>query len=118
MADFRHLLLARHLHGDVDEVLDDRIDFATDVADLGELGRLHLDERSIGEAREAPRDLGLPNARRADHQDVLRRDFGTQGLADLHATPAVAQCDGDGALRGRLADDVLVQFLDDLSGRH
>ena len=58
----------------------------------------------------------LPHARRPDHEDVLRRDFLAQRLLDLHAPPAIAQRNGDGALGGVLADDVLVQLRDDLAG--
>src|ERR1700726_4293729 len=111
------LLLARDFHGDVGEILDDRVDVAADVAELGELGGLHLHERRVGELRQAPGDLGLANAGRADHENVLGRDFLPQRLVDLHATPAVAQCDGHGALGGVLTDDMLVEFLDDLAGR-
>ena len=39
-------------------------------------------------------------------------------FADLHAAPAVAQRDRHGALGGGLADDVLVQLLDDLARGH
>jgi len=46
----------------------------------------------------------------------LGGDFLPQGLADLHATPAVAQRDGHGALGGVLADDMLVELLHDLAG--
>ena len=88
-----HLLLAGHLHRDVGEFLDDRVDVAADVADLGELGGLDLDERRVGELGEAPRDLGLADAGRADHEDVLGRDLLAQRLLDLHAAPAVAQRD-------------------------
>ena len=74
-SDFRHGLFARHLDRGVHEIADDAVDFATDVADLGKLGRLHLDERRPGEAREATRDFGLADAGRTDHEDVLGRDF-------------------------------------------
>src|ERR1700752_2759964 len=37
-----HLLLAGDLPRDVGELLDDRVDVAPDVADLGKLGRLNL----------------------------------------------------------------------------
>ena len=60
---------------EVDSIVKELVDVAPDVADLGELRRLDLDERRVGEARQAPRDLGLAHAGRADHQDVLRRDF-------------------------------------------
>jgi hypothetical protein len=57
--------LALCLDGDVDEVADDRVDVLADVADLGELGRLDLDEGRVGEARQAARDLGLADSGRA-----------------------------------------------------
>ena len=46
------------------------------------------------------------------------RDFLAQRLTDLHAAPAIAQRDGDGALGGVLADDVLVEFGDDFFRGH
>jgi hypothetical protein len=50
----------------------------------------------------------------ADHEDVRWGDLLAQRLLNLHAAPAVTQRDGDRALGGVLADDVLVQLLDDL----
>ena len=116
LAHLGHLLLARHLHRDVRQLLHDRVDVAADVADLGELGGLDLDERRIGELGQTPRDLGLADPGRADHEDVLGRDLLAQRLTHLHAAPAVAQRDRHRALGGVLADDVLVQLLDDLAG--
>ena len=117
----RHLSgfrLARLLDRDIDQVANDRVDIASDVADFGELCRFDLDERSIGEPREPARNLGLADAGRPDHQNVLRRDFGAQRLGHLLPAPAVAQRDRDRALGSILADDVLVQFVDDFSGSH
>ena len=111
-------LLARLLHADLDQIPHDGVDVAADVADLGELGGLDLDERRVGQPREAARDLGLAHAGRADHQDVLRRDLGAHRLGDLLAAPAVAQRDRDRALRLLLPDDVLVELVDDLLRRH
>ncbi len=112
------LLVARHLHGHLGQVLDDGIDVAAHVADFGELGGFHFHERRVREPGEAPRDLGLAAAGRADHEDVLGRDFLAQRILDLHAAPAVAQRDGHGTLGVVLADDVLVEFGDDLARRH
>ena len=70
-----------------------------------------LTNGAFASLRQPARDLGLADAGRPDHQDVLRRDFLAQRLAHLHAPPAVAQRDGDGALGGLLADDVLVELL-------
>jgi hypothetical protein len=116
-AHLRALLLADHVDGELGQVADDRLDVAADVADLGELGRLDLDERRLSELREASRDLRLPDAGRADHDDVLRRDLVAERLGHLHAAPAVPERDRDRALRGALADDVAVELGDDLARR-
>jgi hypothetical protein len=117
-ANALHRLLAQHLDGHLHEIADDRLDVAPDVADLRELGRLHLDERRVRQARQAAGDFRLADARGPDHQDVLGGDFRAQRLLDLHAPPAVAQRVGDGAFCLLLADDVLVQLVDDFSGSH
>ena len=105
------------LDRDLDEIAHHRLDVAADVADLGELRRFHLQERRLREPRQAAGDLGLADAGRPDHQDVLRRDlFGHVGR-ELLAAHAVAQRDGDRALGRALADHVLVQLGDDLPRR-
>ena len=110
-------LLAHHVDGELDEIAHHRLDVAADVADLGELRRLDLDERRLREPRQPPRDLGLADAGRPDHQDVLGRDL----LGHLRRQPlpaqAVAQRDRHGALRLGLPDDVLVELGDDLARR-
>jgi hypothetical protein len=100
----------------LDEVAGDLLDVAADIADLGELGRLDLDERRVGELREAAADLGLAAAGGADHQDVLGRDLVAQLRRELLAAPAVAQRHCDGLFRVLLADDVLVERGDDRLG--
>ena len=110
-------LLAHQLHGDLGQVADHRFDVAADVADLGELRRFDLEERRLRELRQPPRDLGLADAGRADHQDVLRRDFFGHLRRQLLSAHAVAQRDRDGALGLVLADDVLVELGDDLPRR-
>jgi hypothetical protein len=91
VAHLGDFLFAGHFHGDLDQIADDRVNFATDIADFGEFGGLDLDERRLGQARQAPGDLGLADAGGADHENVLRRDFLPQRLGHLHAAPAVAQ---------------------------
>ena len=118
MPHFARRLLARLLDRGFDQVADDGIDVAPDVADFGELGRLDLDERRIGEPRQPPRDFGLADAGRPDHQDVFRRDLLAQRLGHLLPAPAVAQRNRDGALGGVLPDDVLVQLVDDFLRGH
>ncbi|MNN30082.1 hypothetical protein D3C81_1437180 [compost metagenome] len=112
------LLLAEHLKRGIGQIADDRLDITAHVADFGELGRFDLDERRVGQLGQAAGDFGLADAGRADHQDVLRGHFGAQLGGELHAPPAVAQGDGHGALGVVLADDVAVEFVDDLAGGH
>ena len=118
MTHFAHCILANHLHGDVHEVADNTVDFATDVADLRELSGLDLDEGRFRELRQSPGNLGLADTRRPDHENVLGRNLASERLADLGSAPAVPQRDRDRALGLALADDVLVEFLDDLAGSH
>src|SRR5690606_9396406 len=109
-------LLARHLDRGVGKVAHDLLDVLADITDFRELGRLDLDERRVRQRREAPRDLGLADTGRTDHQDVLGRDFLAQRGIELHASPAIAQRDRDRALGGLLADDVAIKFADDFAG--
>ena len=113
-----HRFLTAVLDGDFGEIADDRFDVAPDVADLGEFRRLDLDERRVGQPRQAARDLGLADAGRPDHQNVFRRDLLAQRLADLRAPPAVAQRNRHGLLGLALADDVLVEFVNDFLRSH
>ena len=101
---------------DLDQVADDLLDVAADIADLGEFGGLDLDERRAGELRQPPRDLGLADAGRPDHQDVFRQHFLAQQAGELQPPPAVAQRDGDRALGVGLADDEAVEFGNDFTG--
>ncbi len=65
---------------------------------------------------QPPRDLGLADAGRADHQDVLRQHLFAQLVVELQAAPAVAQRDRDRALGVGLADDEAVELGDDFAG--
>ena len=101
--------------GDLDEIADHRLDVAADVADLGELRGFDLEERRLRQLGEPPRDLGLADAGRPDHQDVLRRHF----LGELGRAASGAAC-GCAARSPRrawplLADDVLVELGDDFA---
>ncbi len=66
--------------------------------------------------RQAARNLGLADAGRPDHQDILRQHFLAQLVVELQAPPAVAQRDGDGALGVMLADDEAVELGNDFAG--
>ena len=106
---------ARLGDADLDEIAHDLLDVAADIADLGELGRLDLEEGRAGELGEPARNLGLADAGRADHQDVLRQHLLAQLLVELQAPPAVAQRDRDRALGIGLADDEAVELGDDFA---
>jgi hypothetical protein len=61
----------------LDQVADDLLNVAPDIADLGEFGGFDLDERRAGEFRQPPRDLGLADAGRPG----LRSAIATARLA-------------------------------------
>ena len=96
----------------LDQIARNLLDVATDIAHLGEFGRLDLDERRIGQLGETAADLGLAAAGRPDHQDVLRRDLVAQFGRELLAAPAVAHRDRDRTLGVGLADDVRIERCD------
>jgi hypothetical protein len=110
--------LAGLLDGHIGQVADDGVDVLAHITDLGELGRLHLDEGRVGQPGQAPRDLGLADPGGADHQDVLGRDLAAQAGLDLLAPPAVAQGNGNGALGLVLPDDMFVELAHDLLRGH
>ena len=98
------------------KIAHDLVHVAADITDFGELGGFDLDERRAGELGQAPRDLRLADAGRADHQDVLGQDLLAHVPFELLPPPAIAQRNGDGALGVALADDVAVELGDDLAG--
>ena len=85
------------------------------IADLGEFRGLDLDERSAGEGGQSPGDFSFTHAGRPDHNDVLGRDILANRLGELLAAPAIADGDGHGPLGVGLADDVMIEFGDDLA---
>src|SRR5512138_1218038 len=115
--DLGDLLLLEQVHRDADEVADHRLDVPADVADLGELAGLDLEEWRAGQLGQPARDLGLADAGRADHEDVLGGDLVGQVGWQLAPPEAVAQGDGHGLLGRFLADDVFVELGHDLLGR-
>ena len=99
------------------EIADHALHVSADIADLGVLGRLHLDERRADELGEPAGDLRLSDAGGSLHDDVLGRDL-FHLIGRQTASPvAVPQSDRDGALRLVLPDDVFIQFVYDLFGR-
>ncbi len=114
--DLLALSVAHEPDADLDQVAHDLVNVAADIADLGELGGLDLEEGRAGELGEAARDLRLADAGRADHEDVLGQHLLAHLAFEPLTAPAVAQRDGDGALGVALADDMAVKLGDDLAG--
>ena len=100
--------------GVFDQFADHAFDVAAVVAHLGVLGGLDLDERGAGQLGQPPGDLGFADAGRSDHHDVLRRDFLPHVALKLLPSPAVANGHGHGPLGRVLADDVPIEFFNDL----
>ena len=117
VGDVFQLLFADHVDCDLNQVADHGLHVAPDVPDFREFRGLHLHERRVRELRQPPGDLGFPNARRADHDDVLRNDLFGQVRRELLPAHAVAQCNGDRPLGRVLPDHVLVEFRHDLARR-
>jgi hypothetical protein len=118
---FFHFLLACHFHRNVDEVLDDRIDFAAHVADFGELGRLDFDERRAARGRARRRgDLGFAdNQGRADQSGCSSGVISArQALGDMHAPPAIAQSDATARFAALCRTMCLSSSWDDFSWGH
>ena len=105
--------------GDADfhQIAHDLFHVAADIADFGEFGGFHFQERRLRELGEPARNFGLADAGGPDHQDVLGQHFLAQIGRELLAAPAVAQRDGDGALGLGLADDIAVEFGNDFARR-
>ncbi len=114
--DILALFLARQCDGDLEQIADDLLDVAADIADFGEFRRFHFEKRRAGELGEAARNLGLADAGRADHQNILRQHFFAQPVVELQPAPAVAKRDRDRAFGIGLADDEAVEFGDDFAG--
>jgi hypothetical protein len=115
---FLELLRADHVHGQLDEVAHHGLDVSADIANLGELRRLDLDERRLRQSGEATRDLGLADAGWTDHQDVFRRHIVGQLRRKLLPAEPVPQGDGDGALGAGLPHDILVELGHDFAWSH
>src|SRR5262249_50183329 len=102
------LALGDERDGILDQLADHAFHVTAVVTNFGVLGRFDFDEWSTGQFRQAPRDLGLTDAGRPNHQDILRSDLSFHVVWQLLATPAIADRDRDGPLGGILSDDVPV----------
>ncbi len=117
-ADAAHFLLTGLLDGNFDQVANNGVDIAANIAYFREFGGFNLDEGCVGQLGQAPGNFGFAHAGGADHQDVFGDDFVAQGLGHLLAAPAVSQGHRDRALGLLLANDMLVEFRDDFAGGH
>ena len=115
VGDVFQLFFAHHLDGDLHQIANHGLDIAAHVADFGELRSLHLQEGRVGQLGQPAGNFRFAHAGGADHDDVLGDDFFRHLGGKLLAAHAVAQGDGHGALGVLLADNVLVEFSDDLA---
>ena len=114
---FGEALLAHHVDAELHQVADHRLHVAADIANLGELRRLDFQEWRLREARQPPRDLGLADAGRSDHEDVLRRNLFGQLRGQLLPPHAIPERDRDRSFGRVLANHVLVELRDNLTRR-
>ena len=115
--DLRLALGTHHVDGVLDEIAHHGLHITPDITDLGELRGLHFGERRPGQLGQTPRNLGFPHARRADEDDVIRRDFLSDGFRGPLTAPTIAQRDRHRLLGVSLADDVAIQLRHDLPRR-
>lgn len=108
--------LPHEADADLHEIAHDLLHVAAHIADLREFRGLHLDEGRAGELGETTGNLRLADAGRTDHQDILGHDLVAQLVVELLAAPAVAQRNGNRALRVLLSDDVAVELRHDFPG--
>ena len=99
------------------EIPDHGFAVSADITDLGELGGFHLNERGLGQLREAPRDFRLADAGRSDHDNVLGNHFVPEMIRQTLAAPTRAQRDSHHPLGIPLADNVSVELFDNLPRR-
>src|SRR6185437_13013500 len=107
--------IAGERNGNLDQVADDLLDVAADIADFGELGGFDFEKRRARQARQPARDFGFADTGRPDHQNVFRQHFLAQFVVELQPPPAITQGDGNGTLSVVLADDEAVQFGNDFA---
>src|ERR1700694_2121762 len=102
------------------QLLDDVLDVLTDVAGLGERGRVRNGERYVQQPRQRLREQGLTAAGRADQENVALGDLdlvlGARAGAGLQTLVVVVDRDREHLLGALLTDDVLVEDLLDFVG--
>ena len=106
--------------GGLDELEEDVLDVLADVAGLGQGRRVGDGERDVEHLGERLGQVGLARARRPDEQDVGLRDVDVVvvalgALTGLDALVVVVDGDGERLLGGVLADDVVLEEVEDLA---
>ena len=108
--------------GGLDQLEEDVLDVLADVAGLGEGRGVRDGEGDVEHLGQRLREVGLAAAGRADEQDVGLGDVDVVGvlldrarLPRLDALVVVVDRDGERLLGGVLADDVVLEELEDLA---
>ncbi len=106
--------------GGLDELEEDVLDVLADVAGLGQGRRVGDGERDVEHLGEGLGEVGLARARGADEQDVGLGDVDVvvvalEALAGLDALVVVVDGDGERLLGDVLADDVVLEEVEDLA---
>ena len=108
--------------GSLDELEEDVLDVLADVAGLGQGRRVGDREGDVEHLRQRLGEIGLATAGRADEEDVGLGDvdvvgvlLADRGLTRLDALVVVVDRDGERLLRDVLADDVLLEEVEDLA---
>ena len=87
------------------------------IADFGVLGGFNLEKRRADQLGQPAGDLRLTDAGGADHDDVLGRDVLAHLVRQILPPPAIANGHRHRLLGSILADDVAIQFLNNLPRR-
>src|ERR1700756_3315829 len=101
----------------LNEIADDLLDIAANIADLGEFRRLDLQKRCARKLGQAAGNLGLTATGRPYHQDIFRQHLLAHRALEAQAAPAVTQSDRDRPLGIFLPDDETVEFGNNLTRR-
>ena len=111
-------LRAVQLDGGIGKITDDLFDVLADITDFGKARGFHLHKRRIGERGQPACDFGFAHTGGADHQNIFWHHLIAQFRRKLRPPPAVAQGNRHRALGRMLADDVAVEFGNDLARGH
>src|SRR5580704_14044572 len=114
---FIQLLFTHHVDGSFHQVAHHGFHIAANVSDFRVFRGFDFHKRAAGQTREAARNFRLSHAGRADHQNILWKDFFSKFGRKFLSTHAIAQRDGHRLLGKILAHDVFVQLDDDFSRR-